>query len=265
MFLNKVNRQQCKRYATSGKGKLCKFHLDVTNEVRSQVSNPEGPDPSGVNTLRKSAVATTLVKRAQTATGFVIDVQARTALGKLRNPDAFNSSVDPKLVLLDSVQSAWRQRQVWEAMLASVPEADFELIGQPPIPGSVRSSRGARIEVIQKMLSEATKVAARTSKLAIDAGIEERLVRLAEEQAALIADTVRAGILVALASVAKELGLSATQAASATERALQTAAGHLRLLEAGGPEIVEGVSQIVEAPSKAHHSKAKLAVANQDH
>jgi hypothetical protein len=112
-------------------------------------------------------------------------------------------------------------------------------VGKVPIPGQLDSARGARIETIQRFLTEATKTAARTSKLAIDAGIEERLVRLAEEQSALIADTVRAGVIAGIGT----LRLSPQAEAAAIEAALGQAATHLRALAAGqSGQIIEGIA-----------------------
>jgi hypothetical protein len=190
-------------------------------------------------------------------TNYHITTQARAALAKLHKE--YDPSLDPKRVLLDTVSSAWRQRQVWEAMLAAVPEEDWALVGTPPIPGSPTSNRGTRIETMQRFLLEATKVAARTSKLAIDAGVEERLVRLAEEQSALIADTIRAGIIAGIGT----LRLSPQAEAAAIEQAVGASAHHLRELAAvaGGSntdanasdgsnasdEVIEGIARVVDS------------------
>lgn len=175
------------------------------------------------------------------ASKFVLNQQATAALKELGKPLGHS---DPKITLLDVVRSAWQQAQVWEAMLASVPTEDWEHVGKVPVPGSLPSAKGARIETIQRFLTEATKTAARTSKLAIDAGIEERLVRLAEEQSALIADTVRAGLIAGIAS----LGLSSVAEALALQAAVGQAATHLRALAAGqSDEIIEGIAvQVLE-------------------
>jgi hypothetical protein len=113
----------------------------------------------------------------------------------------------------------------------------------------MESAKGARIETIQRFLTEATKTAARTSKLAIDAGIEERLVRLAEEQSALIADTVRAGLIAGIGS----LRLSPAAEAAAIAAAVGQAATHLRALAAGqGTEVYEGIAvKVDDAESSA--------------
>jgi hypothetical protein len=186
--------------------------------------------------------------QSQAVSTFVLNEQAKGALARL----GINAGrADPKVILLEAVRSSWQQAQVWEAMLANVPEGDWMYVGKVPIPGNNESARGARIETIQRFLTEATKVAARTSKLAIDAGIEERLVRLAEEQSALIADTVRAGLIAGIGS----LHLSAAAESAAIAAAVGQAATHLRALAAGqAGEIFEGIAVRVEPGQSSSES-----------
>lgn len=220
--LTKGNHR-CTRWATAGT-KLCTVHY------------------RGASTLTDEGRARKAVSRSLTlsASRFVLNEQANDALRKLGLPQ---SRTDPKVTLLDAVRSSWQQAQVWEGMLASIPDEDWAQVGKVPIPGQLDSARGARIETIQKFLLEATKVAARTSKLAIDAGIEERLVRLAEEQSALIADTVRAGLIAGIGS----LHLSHQAEAAAIAAAIGQAATHLRALAAGASdEIIEGIAVRVD-------------------
>lgn len=227
----------CKRWATSGSG-LCRFHLNV--------ESVQTPDPAPSDVVR-AGISTGVVKKARAAgekaapksnywqsrTDQVVTRQAKDALTRLRIPLPPGERVDPKMVLLDSVNSSWRQRQVWEAMLAAIPDEDWAHVGEVPIAGIPSSTIGARIETIQKHLTEATKIASRISKLAIDAGIEERLVRIAEEQSALIADTVRAGLIAGVAALAKEGLISPAAEKAAIEAALGAAGSHLRQLAAG--------------------------------
>ncbi len=212
--------------------------------------------------------------RPRSSTGtFVVNALARDALAKLGThiDPTIGLHVDPKQILLDSVSSAWRQRQVWEAMLNSVPEEDWAMVGSIPVPGSVPSARGSRIEAIQKHLSEATKTAARTSKLAIDAGIEERIVKLAEEQSALIADTVRAALQAGILALVASGFLTKANEPAALEAALTNAASRLRVLAssggpagqsnnrldsgglgiAGGGEIIEGIAHEIMEKERA--------------
>lgn len=184
------------------------------------------------------------------ASRFVLNEQSRDALRRLGQPD---NVTDPKQALMDTVRSAWRQRQVWEAMLNAIPEEDWSHVGEVPIPGVPYTAIGARIEIIQKNLGEATKTAARSSKLAIDAGIEERLVRLAEEQAALIADTVRAGLIAGIGA----LHLSPAAEQAAIEMAVGQAATHLRALAAGDGMIFEGIAEEVKRVGSGPASRAK--------
>lgn len=230
--------KRCQRWAA--RGGLCKYHINVLKGAHTP------PDPT-VHDELKAGEASKLRSQLEKAgvgkpgrtsyTQFIVSEQARAALKRLGapNPDGIT---DPKRILLDSVESAWRQRQLWEALMAAVPEEDFAWLGSD-LP------KGARIEIIQKQLLETTKVAARASKLAIDAGIEERIVRLAEEQAALIADTVRTGVVAAIGS----LGLSAHAEKVALEAALQSAGTHLRKLAAGGEEYVDSVATAVAPKS----------------
>jgi hypothetical protein len=224
----KVTRggQRCTRWATTG-SKLCRPHLD---EIKPR--GPLTPEDRARRQLTK-VVAANVSK-------FVLNEQAKVALKRL---GLSPGHTDPKTVLLEAVRSSWQQAQVWESMLASVPEDDWSQVGKVPIPGQSESARGARIETIARFMLETTKVAARTSKLAIDAGIEERLVRLAEEQSALIADTVRAGLIAGIGT----LGLSPQAEAAAIEMAVGRAATHLRTLAAGaGGQIIEGIAVQVQ-------------------
>lgn len=216
--------RRCKRWATRG-SKLCRGHRDdfILDPP------PEATARGGLTRRVRASVS-----------GFVLRQQAREALAKLGQP---NQMHDPKQVLLDTVMSAHRQRQIWESMLQAIPDEDWTHLGEVPIPGLRSSAIGPRIEVIQKFLEETTKTAARASKLAIDAGIEERLVRLAEEQSALIADTVRAGIVAAIGT----LRLSPQAEAKAIEAALGAASTHLRALAAGDGQIIEGIAEEVHA------------------
>lgn len=229
MPVDPVTRQRCVRQTTQGKrckfwstrgSRLCRMHKE---EIQIEAVAGQGQ-------------RSTMSKQVQrSATKFVLDLQARDALAKLGKEERVT---DPKQVLMDTVRSAWRQRQVWEAMLQSVPADDWSSLGDIPIPGRPATSKGARIEIIQKFLGEATKTASRASKLAIDAGIEERLVRIAEEQSILIADTVRAGLIAGIGS----LRLSPQAEAAALEAAVGSAATHLRALAAGDGEIIEGIA-----------------------
>lgn len=229
IHLLKGGNRRCTRGATAS-SKLCRIHL---GEVQRGLPTP-------AETTRRNITRAVTGAFRGNATQFVLTQQAADALRKLGIEPG---KTDPKLVLLDSVRSAWQQAQVWEGMLASIPPEDWAHVGRVPLPGQMATAKGARIETIQRFLTEATKTAARSSKLAIDAGIEERLVRLAEEQSALIADTVRAGLIAGIAS----LHLAPQAEAAMMELAIGRAAHHLRALAAGagGGEIIDGIAQQV--------------------
>jgi hypothetical protein len=221
--------RRCTRWATQ-LSKLCVGHL---HEVRGGPLEPEV-------LARKNTVRAVTFAQRTAVSSFVISEQAKNALSRLGIDPG---RTDPKVLLLDTVRSAWQQAQVWEAMLASVPPEDWAHVGKVPIPGVLESAKGARIETMQRFLTEATKTAARTSKLAIDAGIEERLVRLAEEQSALIADTVRAGLIAGIGT----LHLSPAAESAAIAAAVGQAATHLRALAAGqSGEVYEGIAVAVD-------------------
>lgn len=133
---------------------------------------------------------------------------------------------DPREVLLSAVRTAHRQKQVLEAVVSALPVEDFEQLGyQTGVLGGTNA--GARIEIAHRMLAEATKNAARASKLAIDAGLEERLVHLAENQATLMVAALRAAVAA--------MNLPKAQA----DEMLRLSAGELARL-AGGVEVMEG-------------------------
>lgn len=129
-------------------------------------------------------------------------------------------------MLLSAVRTAHRQKQVLEAVVSALPVEDFEQLGyQTGVLGGTNA--GARIEIAHRMLAEATKNAARASKLAIDAGLEERLVHLAENQATLMVAALRAAVAA--------MNLPKAQA----DEMLRLSAGELARL-AGGVEVMEG-------------------------
>jgi hypothetical protein len=260
--LNKHGKR-CRR-KPSRKNGLCKLHEQIAAAKAAGTyddsvgSGGTAPDPSA-NDLSKAGLTTSMRrKQRQVADGeltvaeafgypetkqFVLTEQARDALKKLGAP--LDAGKDPKLTLLSMVSSAHHQAQIWEAMLMSVPDSDWELVGTPPIPGIPATAGGARIEVIQKHLSDATAKAARISDLAIKAGIAERMVRLAEEQSMLIADTVRAATIAAIGT----LRLPAEAEKAAIDAALGAAAYHLRALAAGDKPILDGIAvNVSESP-----------------
>lgn len=246
--LGRYTGQRCKNNAGRG-GKLCWRHLQeaqgkdgpaeaqafsqkghVAKELKKEAELSESTRRSALRKTVPMDLSTQRRNSRQTASDLVVTEQARTALARLGTKLGPNDKLDPKQALLDAVRSSYQQMSVWEQMLASTPEGDWKFVGSMPIPGNAASAKGARIEIIQKNLEAATKNAARTAKLAIDAGIEERLVRLAEDQAALIADTVKAAIIAAIGS----MNLRPEAEAKAIQVALGAGAQQLRVLASGG-------------------------------
>lgn len=300
--LNRINGKRCRRWATSGRGRLCKTHKALAQSqnlteaeltaapssgpsIRSDEPPASGPEPgaaglsrAGISTkvkgqAAKAGIIVDLKQRGRVrngqpttrlpATTYVLNEQAKAALAKLGEPFDPSKHFDPKVVLLDMVNSAWQQQRIWVAMLATVDEADWQQLGVTPIPGNPASSKGARIEAIQKYLSEATKVASRISSSAISAGIEERLVRLAEEQQIMIADTVRAALVAGVAALIKSFHLGPEAETRAIEAAVGAAANHLRQLAAGGTDVVQTVESVVSTPPSRNSQYAANRKARQ--
>lgn len=239
---------------------MCSFHLQQTQMIKASAQgafddNPDldvtdvdmgagGRIKGGSRSQISKTVGITKTQAKMNSSQFLLTEKAKSILQLIGvDPD---TRIDPKVTLLNTVDTAWKQARIWEAMLASIPEGDWAYVGMLPIPGLRETSKGARIEIIQKNLAEATKNAAKVSKMAVDAGIEERLVRLAEEQSALIADTVRAAVISAIGA----LRLSPQAEKAAIETALGQAANRLRMLAAGDlpnpePMIIEGTTRPV--------------------
>jgi hypothetical protein len=249
--------QRCKKRPARG-SRLCSFHLREAQGKLNQ--HPNGQIGAVAGQIKAEAQAkgaeleedyeSTLAKkrgqRKGSATDLVVSDQARSALARLGVPLSAHEKIDPKAALLDTLRAAIRQREVWEYMLASIPPEDWQYVGQVPIPGSMSTAKGARIEQIQKNLANATAQQGKVAKMALDAGIDERLVRLAEEQSALIADTIKVSLIAALRS------LALPNEAAMIEMALAAAATQLRTLaeaslgpNAGQGEIYDGIANVV--------------------
>lgn len=248
----------CNRKATTRRNGYCKLHLQIAAQKASGTYDPHvstynkaQPDPSRTDqisggitkALRKeaAAVAATGKLTPSQANNVYVTERAKQALEKLGQSTDLNS-LDPKLVLLDMVHTAHQQVLLWKAMLMATPDEDWANLGMPPIPGLKATAGGARIEVVQKHLEAAIKNAAKISATAITAGLSERMVRLAEEQSALIADTVRAATIAAIGS----LKLTPQAEAAAIDAAMGAAANHLRALSIGGATVVDGVAVAVD-------------------
>ena len=134
---------------------------------------------------------------------------------------------DPREVLLEAVYTSASMAQALQGLVRDLTEKHLEGIGeldfQPDGEGGVvpvPDRKGSIAEARLTLLGTWTDRAARVAKMALDAGIEERMVRLAESQAQVIVRTLRA--------VLEQLDLTPTQLAKAQE----LAASEFRLLAA---------------------------------
>lgn len=133
---------------------------------------------------------------------------------------------DPREILLEQVYSSAAMADALAGMVRDLEQKHLEGIGAldyvptddgvVPVPDRDGSIAEARMTLYAQWVDRAARVA----KMALDAGIEERLVRLAEGQAQLIVQTLR--------NVLAQLDLSPEQ----LEKAQQLAASEFRLLAA---------------------------------
>lgn len=111
---------------------------------------------------------------------------------------------DPREVLLDTVTRAHQMVAVLDAMVREFTSEDMELLGYEGdievvavgrVATAIPTSKGLRASHIKAVLDLHGKwiaEAARISKATVSAGVEDRLVRLAEQQSRVIADVIRA-------------------------------------------------------------------------
>jgi hypothetical protein len=133
---------------------------------------------------------------------------------------------DPREVLLEQVYNSSAMAQALAGLVRDLDEPHISAIGDidyietedgvVPVPDRQGAIAQARLDLYAQWIDRA----ARTAKMALDSGIEERLVRLAEGQATLIVTTVR--------SVLSQLDLTPAQLQHATK----LFATELRLLSA---------------------------------
>lgn len=190
----KSNGDPCGRWAIAG-GTVCPSHGGFAPQVR--------------------AAAARRLRAEQ------LDADLDALLAELESSAADRSPVD---VLLDAVHRAAAMVQVLGALVGRLrPDGSRQRIDgdEDHLWGPNHLGDGAP-HVVVEMYATWLDRAARASKLAIEAGVEERLVRLAEEQGALVADLLRAVF------DDPELGLTPAQRAAAAP----VAARHLRRLDA---------------------------------
>lgn len=154
---------------------------------------------------------------------------------------------DPREVLLDTVTRAHQMVAVLDSLIQGFTKEDMELLGYEgdievvavgrvatAIPTS-RALQASHIKAVLDLHGKWVAEAARISKATVSAGIEDRLVRLAEQQSRVVADVIRATI--------ESLPISAEQRAWA----MAEAARRLRGIGAEEPKLImEGRSQEVE-------------------
>lgn len=133
-------------------------------------------------------------------------VRLATSIGELleRHKPAIDE-VDPVQGLLEVVRSTWGMRRVLEGLVAELMDQPAgELLDIDGEGGMVVAQRGLygpdrffdqKSHVLVTMLREWTMEHARACKLAIDAGIEERRIRVAEAHMELIAQALRGALV----------------------------------------------------------------------
>lgn len=92
---------------------------------------------------------------------------------------------DPRAVLLEQVYSAYGMQQALGALLQEYDASDL---------ASDDAQERMRLRGIQNMYGFWSEKAAQFSALAVRAGIEERLVKLAESQALVVVNVLRAAL-----------------------------------------------------------------------
>jgi hypothetical protein len=108
--------------------------------------------------------------------------------------------VDPRDALLDVVHQSYTVKAVCEALVKDLSEKDLGGVGEMHTeqselgPITIPDRGGAKSVIRIKLYNEALDRCARISKIAMDVGIEERYVRLAESQAVEIAEVIRAAV-----------------------------------------------------------------------
>lgn len=108
---------------------------------------------------------------------------------------------DPREALLDLVHQSWSLKEALQFLVNDLEEEEVKGIGEmervTDEMGStslIPHSGGAKAQIRIKLLEGAMDRAARLSKSALDAGIEERMVRLAEQQANTVAEVIRIAV-----------------------------------------------------------------------
>lgn len=150
--------------------------------------------PAGWGTKHPGVGLCKLHGGATTAHGVVASQQiARDAVATYGLP----RDIDPASALLEEVHRtaghvAWLSQKI-----SSLPEADLTwgVVSETDVTASAfpgaDTERAARANVWLELYHKERTHLVRVSKAALDAGISERLVRLAEQQGAMLADVIR--------------------------------------------------------------------------
>lgn len=123
-------------------------------------------------------------------------------LRKLGIPVPPAERIDPREVLLDAVQKSYAIKQALEYLLTEFTEEELALVGkmkEVTLKGSEyiqQLPEGKSIEIQRRisMYNDALDRCAKISSLAVRAGVEERMVRLAERQSDIIVSVIRAAV-----------------------------------------------------------------------
>jgi hypothetical protein len=108
--------------------------------------------------------------------------------------------VDPRDALLDVVHQAYTMKSALESLIIDLKEDAIEHMGAsvtvqtPDGPITIPHNGGVVAMTRIRLYNEALDRVAKVSKMAMDVGIEERMVRLAERQAVEIADVIKAAV-----------------------------------------------------------------------
>jgi hypothetical protein len=130
--------------------------------------------------------------------------KAVSALRKLGEKVEPWERVDPREALLDVVHQAFTYKDALQFLINDLSEKDVDGIGkmmtiESGVEGvgaiQVPHAGGAKSVVRMKMFEAALDRCARISKMALDAGIEERYVKLAERQSEIVAEVIRASVV----------------------------------------------------------------------
>lgn len=132
------------------------------------------------------------------------DAQARITLAKAMKEFSLEGAANPGMVLLQELTHAWRTASWLRAKVADLPEQDAAGVMKTSEKydeetGAWTYIYMAGVNVWVRLYAEWTDRAAKMAKMALDAGIAERQIKIMEQQASLFAS--------AMYGILKELGV----------------------------------------------------------